>query len=95
MKIAKEFILREIAGEIVLIPTGETTQEFNGMLTMSDTARFIWQNIEKADSLDQMVEMLLEEYEVDEETARSSTVQFVTQLVESGFLECTKEDKSW
>ena len=45
MRIAKEFILREIAGECVLVPTGATTQEFNGLITMSDTARFIWENI--------------------------------------------------
>ena len=36
MKIVKEFILREIAGECVLVPTGETSQEFNGMITISD-----------------------------------------------------------
>lgn len=38
MKIVKEFILREIAGECVLVPTGATSQEFNGMITVSDTA---------------------------------------------------------
>lgn len=47
MKIVKEFILREIAGECVLVPTGATSQEFNGMITISDTAKFIWENIEK------------------------------------------------
>ena len=49
MKIVKEFILRNIAGECVLVPTGATTQEFNGLITMSDTAKFIWENIEKAE----------------------------------------------
>ena len=47
MKIVKEFILREIAGECVLVPTGATSQEFNGMITISDTAKFIWENIER------------------------------------------------
>ena len=46
MKIVKEFILRDIAGEYVLVPTGETTQEFNGFITITDTAKFIWENIE-------------------------------------------------
>ena len=32
MRIAKEFILREIAGECVLVPTGDTTREYNGLL---------------------------------------------------------------
>ena len=45
MKIVKEYILREIAGEYILVPTGETTQEFNGMITISETAKFIWENL--------------------------------------------------
>ena len=65
MRIAKEFILREIAGECVLVPTGATTQEFNGLITMSDTARFIWENMEKAESLKEMIQMILDEYEID------------------------------
>lgn len=59
MKIVKEFILREIAGECVLVPTGATSQEFNGMITISDTAKFIWENIEKVDSLEEMIQMVL------------------------------------
>lgn len=95
MKIVKEFILRDIAGECVLVPTGETTQEFNGLITLSDTARFIWEHLEKVDSTKEMVDLILEEYEIDEQTALRDTVQFVSQLVQAGFIECTKEDKTW
>ena len=77
MKIVKEFILREIAGECVLVPTGATSQEFNGMITISDTAKFIWENIEKVDSLEEMIRMVLDTYEIDEETARRDTIAFV------------------
>lgn len=65
MKIVKEFILREIAGECVLVPTGATSQEFNGMITISDTAKFIWENIEKVDSLEEMIRMVLDTYDLD------------------------------
>ena len=95
MKIVKEFILRDIAGEYVLVPTGETTQEFNGFITISDTARFIWENIEKVDNLKQLVDLILEEYEIDEETATRDAVGMVNDLLKNGFIECTKEDKSW
>ena len=87
MKIVKEFILREIAGECVLVPTGATSQEFNGMITISDTAKFIWENIE--------IRMVLDTYEIDEETARRDTIAFVGALVENGFIECTREDGTW
>ena len=95
MKIVKEFILREIAGECVLVPTGATTQEFNGLITLSDTARFIWEHIEQADSLEDMVQKILEEYEIDEETAKKDAIGFISQLLQAGFVECTKEDKTW
>ena len=95
MKIVKEFILRDIAGEYVLVPTGETTQEFNGMITLSDTARFIWENIEKAESFGELVDMILKEYEIDKETAVRDTAGMVNDLLRQGFVECTKEDRSW
>lgn len=35
MKRTKEFIKRNIAGEIVLVPSGQTAREFNGMVTLT------------------------------------------------------------
>ena len=95
MKIIKEFILREIAGECILVPTGKTSQEFNGMITVSDTARFIWENLEKTDSFQELVELMLEEYEIDEETAKRDAAGLITALLKNGFIECSKEDRSW
>ena len=41
MKRTKEFIKRNIAGEIVLVPSGQTAREFNGMVPLTETAEFI------------------------------------------------------
>ena len=87
MKILKEFILRNIAGEQVLVPTGETTQEFNGLITLTETAGFIWENIEQVETVEDLVKLMLEEYEVDEETAKKDVERFVSQLVAAGFVE--------
>ena len=95
MKIAKDFILREIAGDYVLVPTGAATQEFNGLITLTETAKFIWVNVEKVDSFEEMVARILEEFDVDKETATRDAVLFIDQLVKAGFLKCTKADRSW
>ncbi len=95
MKIIKEFILRDIAGECVLVPTGATTQEFNGLITLTDTAKFIWENLEQVDSLEEMVDALLEEYEIDQKTAANDVTQFIVQLLQARFIACTKEDRTW
>lgn len=95
MKIVKEFILREIAGEYVLIPTGDTTQEFNGLITLSETAKFIWENIERVDSLEEIIEKIYKTYEADIEEIKKDTVLFIGDLLGRGFIKCTREDGRW
>lgn len=95
MRIVKEFIMRTVAGETILVPTGATAEEFNGMLTLTETAKVIWENLEKVDSLDEMVHVLTEQYEVDEETAKQDAVALISELLRIGFIECTKEDRTW
>jgi hypothetical protein len=95
MKIVKDFILREIAGECVLVPTGETSQELNGMININASARFMWENVEKADSFENLVSLVLAEFEVEEERARRDVAAFVNDLVKYGFIVPTKEDKTW
>ena len=46
MKINKDFMIRDIAGETILVPTGEISHNFNGMITLNEVAAFILQNIE-------------------------------------------------
>ena len=43
MKIDKQFILRQIAGDYVIIPAGKTTLEFNGLITVNEQGAFLWQ----------------------------------------------------
>lgn len=95
MRIVKEFIMRTVAGETILVPTGATAEEFNGMLTLTETAKVIWENLEKVDSLDEMAHVLTEQYEVDEETAKQDAAALVSELLRIGFIECTKEDRTW
>lgn len=95
MKIVKEFICREIAGEYVLVPTGDTAQELNGMININESARFMWENIEQTDSFEELVSLVLKEFEVEEEIAKRDVASFVNDLLRYGFLVPTKEDKTW
>lgn len=95
MKIAKEFVLRDIAGESVLVPTGATSQEFNGMITMTDTARFIWEHLEKVDSLDALADAITGAYEIDKDTAARDAVGLINELLRHGLVTFSKEDHTW
>ena len=85
MKIKNEFILREVAGETVVIPTGDTL-DLNMMITLNETGAFLWKQLEQDTDETAMVASLLGEYDVDEETARTSVAAFVAKLREHDFL---------
>ena len=86
MKRTKEFIKRNIAGEIVLVPSGQTAREFNGMV---ETGEFIWEHIEEAESFNHLVLLILEEYEVDKDTASQDAAGFIMQLLQAGMIRPT------
>lgn len=60
MKRTKEFIKRNIAGEIVLVPSGQTA-ESSTEVTLTETGEFIWEHIEEAESFNHLVLLILED----------------------------------
>ena len=82
MKINFEFVIREIAGEYVLVPIGKTTAEFNGLFPLTETGAFIWNLLPDAENEDYIVNKLLEEYEIDRETVQTDVTQFLNKLRE-------------
>lgn len=87
MQVNKEFILREIAGEHLIIPTGKTVLNFNGLIVVNSIGQFIWDNIQEEITFDQLIDRILEEYEVDRDTAESDAASFLDELVKAEILE--------
>lgn len=85
MKLNPDYILRNVAGEMIVVPTGSASQKFNGMLNLNDTAAFLWENVETASSRETLVQMVLNEFEVDEETAVRDVNGFLDMLLQKGF----------
>ena len=87
MKRIKEYIKRNIAGEIVLVPTGQTAEDFNGMITLTESGDFIWEHLEEARDFNHLVELILEEYDIDKETAAQDASAFLMQLLQAGMIQ--------
>ena len=80
MRFKKEFIEREIVGETVLIPTGETAAHFNGLISVNELGRFIWDNYENAKDEDDLLQKILDKYEVEKEVAKADLDEFLQTL---------------
>ena len=77
MKTNKDYMLREIAGESILIPTGAASQKLNGMIRLTETAAYIWKQVDTAADLSEIVERIRREFDVDEETAKKDVHGFL------------------
>lgn len=86
MNLNKDFILRNIAGESILVATGSATQDFNGMITLNEVATFILENIDECETEEVLVEKVLEEFEIDEETAKNDVREFLDQAIKFGII---------
>lgn len=87
MKIQKEFVLREIAGDYVIIPTGKTTLTFNGLITVNEVGAALWEMLQSEKSLDDLVRGILDEYDVEESVAREDIQEFLDTLSKNGILD--------
>lgn len=80
MKTNSEYMLREIAGESVLIPTGSASQKLNGMIRLTETAAFIWKRVDDSADLEEIITRVRETFDVDEETAKRDVYGFLYEL---------------
>ena len=56
MKVEKDFVLREIAGDYVIIPTGKTVLAFNGLITVNEVGADLWKMLQSDVSFEDLVQ---------------------------------------
>jgi hypothetical protein len=87
MKIKEGYLVHEVAGNYVVIKIGQEAVNFNGLITLSESAKMLWDLLKNDASIDDLVNKLLSEYEIDEETARRDTLEFIDSLKKNNILE--------
>ncbi len=86
MKINKEITLREIAGENILVPGANAVLDLNGLFVVTETGALIWKLLPQVENEQEIVEKILEEYEIDEDTAKKDASEFLGNLRKYGII---------
>lgn len=87
MKIKNDFLKRTIAGECVVVPVGNTALTFNGLISLNEVGEFLWDHLLEDTTFDQLIAEIMEEYDVEEETARQDALEFVNRLKAASIIE--------
>ena len=88
MKVKKGFKLRNVCGEYIVVAEGVENIDFSRVISLNDSAAYLWQNIHDKDfTADDMAAVLLEEYEIDKETATKDSENLIAQWKDAGMVE--------
>ncbi len=87
MQIKGEFIKRDIAGESFLVPVGESQHRFPGLIALNEVASFVWDRLPSCETEAQIVDALLDEYEVERWEAEADVAELIAKMTEMGLIE--------
>jgi hypothetical protein len=89
MKIKKGFQLQNVCGEHIIIPAGEENIDFSHIISLNPTAAYLWEKIaEKAEfTIEDMVQLLLDEYEVEADVALEDCKLIAERWAEMGLID--------
>lgn len=87
MKIKKGFVLRVVGGESVVVPVGEMSKQFHGMINLNETGAFLWRFFSEEHSIEEGVDALCGEYDVEREISSADVQKFADVLTQNGFVE--------
>ena len=76
MRIKSGFVLREVAGQIMVIATGEASKDFHGMIKLNSTGKVIWLGLQEGLTETEITARLQEQFEVDSEKAAQTHARF-------------------
>lgn len=90
MKIKEGYILRKIANSDMVVPIGNNIADFNGIISLNESAAFLWRRLKEGSEIPLLADTLVKEYDINRELAQKDVEHFVAQLWKSNILEESK-----
>ena len=88
MKLRKGFALREICGERIVVPEGIDVINFNKLISLNGSAKYLWEALQGKDfTVQDVAKLLTDKYEVEEATALSDAEKLINKWQEIGLIE--------
>ncbi|MBQ4569452.1 MAG: PqqD family protein [Ruminococcus sp.] len=86
MHIVPGFILREVAGEIIAIPSGEAAASLSGLVALNSSGKLLFDLLQSEQTEQSLTQAMLEAYDIDCATAQADVQEFLEVFRKSGIL---------
>lgn len=84
MKRNSDFLLRNVADTLVIVPVGKATMDFPGMITVNSTGAYLWELLENPQTMQTLAQAIVDHYEVDAQQALADVKAFTERLTQVG-----------
>ncbi len=84
-------VSKKIGEEYILIPVYQDADSGQSIFRMNETAAFIWDRIDGKNTLDEMVDMVVAQFDVSREIAQNDVSQFLNDM--SAYIELQNNQK--
>lgn len=86
-KIKEGFVMRQVAGQAVVIAVGKASEQFHGMINLNESGSCIWKGIEDGLDVEGIADRIVQEFEIDMQTALTDVQKMMEKMKKLGILE--------
>ena len=86
MEIKRNFNLRKIAGEYILMPKNTSEEGYNGLISLNEMEALVWKNLEECENEEEILSLITNTYMVKKSDARKDLSDFLKQLEEADII---------
>ena len=87
MKIKEGFLVKKIAGDYLVVPTGDNIVDFAVAVSLNETGAFLWEQLKEEKNLEQLAEALSVEYDIEKNVALIDASDYIDLLKSHDFIE--------
>lgn len=87
MQISKNYVLRTIAGDNLLVPLGGSSTKTKGMILLNEMSLFVYESIQKGQTEEEILSRILDEYDVDASQAAADLGEIISEFTKLGIIE--------
>lgn len=87
MKLKYEFVINQVADNLVAVPVGDGLENFNGFLKMNDIGAEILEILKNDVTIEEIAKQMLEKHpDATEQEAMETVKEFTDKLLEEGIV---------
>ena len=73
-------MLRTVGKSTVVVAVGAASRSFNGLIRLNGTGRFLWEQLKEDKTEEQLLEAMLDAYDISRDVASADIAAFVEKL---------------